>query len=79
MDALGLLGVREREPPEETTGFEKFLVFLPVFVYRSYVRRMSYWLLSRFRAPAAPRQIGIVIEKNNLSLSISVVHYIACK
>jgi len=39
---------------------------------------MSYWLRSRFRAPAASRQIGIVIEKSNPSLALYLGRALYC-
>jgi hypothetical protein len=69
--ALGL-GVRTTRG---NNWLEKFLVFLPVFVYRALALVCAGNELlasqSRFRAPAASRQIGIVIEKSNATLPLS--------
>jgi hypothetical protein len=81
LGALGLGGECECEPPEETTGLRSFWFscqFLFTALALSYVQGMSYWLRSRFRAPAASRQIGIVIEKSNPSLALYLGRALYC-
>lgn len=67
---IGCIRTFGREPPEETTGSRSFLGFLPVFVYHSGVYVNELLAFEPLRgASAAPRQIAIVIEKSNFSLS----------
>lgn len=68
LGALGLLGANHQR---KQLAREVFWVSCQFLFTTLVCMWMSYWLLSRFGAHAAPRQIAIVIEKSNFSLSLS--------